>query len=99
MWCGVSPVLGRRHLQADEVIEIGRACRAGLSLTVDPNPGWSSRGQKASAMSKRDGDIDKREIRLPDGRRLIFYSFPDSPRRPEPPPAATPVNPSGQERH
>jgi len=49
-------------------------------------------------MSKRDGELDKREIRLPDGRRLIFYSFPDPPRRPEPPPPATPVNPSGQER-
>ena len=47
-------------------------------------------------MSKRDGELDKREIRLPDGRRLIFYSFPESPRRPEPPPPATPVNP--QER-
>jgi len=30
-------------------------------------------------MSKRDGELDKREIRLPDGRRLIFYSFPDPP--------------------
>jgi hypothetical protein len=55
-------------------------------------------------MSEKQGDIDKREIRLPDGRRLIFYSFPDPPRRPEPPPPgpgapATPVNPSGQERH
>jgi len=53
-------------------------------------------------MSKRDGDLDKREIRLPDGRRLIYYSFPDPPRRPPLPPGpgvpATPVNPSGQER-
>ncbi len=53
-------------------------------------------------MSKRDGDLDKREIRLPDGRRLIYYSFPDPPRRPPPPPGpgvpATPVNPSSQER-
>ena len=50
-------------------------------------------------MSKRDGELDKREIRLPDGRRLIFYSFPESPRRPEPPGQGsppTPVNP--QER-
>jgi len=54
-------------------------------------------------MSKRDGDLDKREIRLPDGRRLIYYSFPDPPRRPEPPPEpgipATPLNPSPPERH
>ena len=54
-------------------------------------------------MSKRDGDLDKREIRLPDGRRLIYYSFPDPPGRPPPPPGpgvpATPVNPSSQERH
>jgi hypothetical protein len=55
-------------------------------------------------MSKRDGDLDKREIRLPDGRRLIYYSFPDPPRRPEPPPPepgipATSLNPSPPERH
>ena len=59
----------------------------------------ASRAGKASAMSKRDGELDKREIRLPDGRRLIFYSFPESPRRPEPPGQGsppTPVNP--QER-
>lgn len=50
-------------------------------------------------MSKRQGDLDKREIKLPDGRRLIYYSFPDAPGQPEPtpPPGAerpsTPVNP------
>jgi len=30
-------------------------------------------------MSKKESDLDKREIRLPDGRRLIYYSFPDPP--------------------
>ena len=50
-------------------------------------------------MSNRQGDLDKREIRLPDGRRLIYYSFPDAPRQPEStrPPGTelpgTPVNP------
>jgi hypothetical protein len=34
-------------------------------------------------MSKRQGDFDKREIRLPDGRRLIYYGFPDAPRQPQ----------------
>ena len=48
-------------------------------------------------MSKRD-DLAKHEIRLPDGRKLIYYSFPDPPRRPEPPPPATPVNTPGQEK-
>jgi len=55
-------------------------------------------------MSKKESDLDKREIRLPDGRRLIYYSFTDPPRRPEPPPPgpkipATPVSPSPRERH
>jgi len=46
-------------------------------------------------MSGGQRDLDKREIRLPDGRRLIYYSFPDPPRRPESPGAIppTPVNP------
>jgi hypothetical protein len=47
-------------------------------------------------MSNRQGDLDKREIRLPDGRRLIYYNFVDAPRRPDstrPIPPATPVKP------
>jgi hypothetical protein len=37
-------------------------------------------------VSKTQTDLDKREIRLPDGRRLIYYSFPERPRQPEPQP-------------
>jgi hypothetical protein len=50
-------------------------------------------------MSKRQSDLDRREIRLPDGRRLFYYSFPDAPREPKlPQPAPAPrVNPSRPE--
>jgi hypothetical protein len=37
-------------------------------------------------MGEREPTMEKREVRLPDGRRLVFYRFP------EPPPAP------GQER-
>jgi hypothetical protein len=41
--------------------------------------------------------LEKEEIRLPDGRRLIFYTFPDAKRRPDPPsPAADPPAPRGR---
>jgi hypothetical protein len=51
------------------------------------------------AVSKEQGDLERREIRLPDGRRLIYYSFPIVPRQPEsqlppgPDGPATPVDP------
>ena len=54
-------------------------------------------------MSKKQTNLDKREIRLPDGRRLIYYSFPDAPKRPGPSLSpgeespATPVDPRGPE--
>jgi hypothetical protein len=28
-------------------------------------------------MTDRDPDLDRQEIRLPDGRRLVYYRFPD----------------------
>jgi hypothetical protein len=28
-------------------------------------------------MIDRDPDLDRQEIRLPDGRRLVYYRFPD----------------------
>ena len=37
-------------------------------------------------MTERRPDLDKRVIRLPDGRRLVFYRFPEE-ARPEGPPA------------
>jgi hypothetical protein len=54
----------------------------------------NGRGRKVLAVSKKQGELEKREIRLPDGRRLIYYSFPGAPRQPEPPPGpAIPVDP------
>jgi hypothetical protein len=38
-------------------------------------------------MSERPPDLDKRVIRLPDGRRLIYYRFPEEAGREEAPPA------------
>ena len=44
-------------------------------------------------MSEREPRLDKEVVRLPDGRRLIYYAFPEqppdgasSPPEPEPPP-------------
>jgi hypothetical protein len=45
-------------------------------------------------VSEKRGDLDRREIRLPDGRRLIYYSFPGAPSEPEPPLPRGPENPS-----
>ena len=28
-------------------------------------------------MNERDPDLEREEIRLPDGRRLVYYRFPD----------------------
>lgn len=57
-------------------------------------------------MSEPRPDLDRRVIRLPDGRRLVYYRFPDepageaSPERPgdAPPAAAPPPTPTGEER-
>ena len=51
-------------------------------------------------MSEPRPDLDKRVIRLPDGRRLWFYRFPDragpevAPAGPEPAPPAVPPPPA-----
>ncbi|HEU4385418.1 MAG TPA: hypothetical protein VFR85_18170 [Anaeromyxobacteraceae bacterium] len=56
-------------------------------------------------MSERRPDLDKRVIRLPDGRRLVFYRFPEAraeeaPQapRPERTPASGDPGPPGEER-
>ncbi|HSN90675.1 MAG TPA: hypothetical protein VLS93_05565 [Anaeromyxobacteraceae bacterium] len=30
-------------------------------------------------MADRDPDLEREEIRLPDGRRLVYYRFPEKP--------------------
>jgi len=60
-------------------------------------------------MTERQADLDKRVIRLPDGRRLIYYRFPEpaepedqapvGPAPEEPPPGGRPERrPPGEER-
>jgi hypothetical protein len=56
------------------------------------------------ATSERRPDLDKRVIRLPDGRRLVYYRFPDErrdeetpPARPGEAPASPPPAPPGEE--
>ncbi len=41
-------------------------------------------------MNEREPVLEKRAIRLPDGRRLVFYDFREAPprERPDPPTAA-----------
>lgn len=46
-------------------------------------------------MSDSQPDLDKRVIRLPDGRRLIYYRFPEPVRTEGQAPAGSPPEPPG----
>lgn len=54
-------------------------------------------------MADRAAELERREVRLPDGRRLVYYPFPEAtaPRgeapAPDAPPAPSPP-PSNEER-
>jgi hypothetical protein len=50
-------------------------------------------------MPEREGALEKEPVRLPDGRRLIFYRFPRPAERPDPPPPdPAPRGPPREER-
>jgi hypothetical protein len=46
----------------------------------------------------REPVLEKRVIRLPDGRRLVFYDFPEPARRDAPARPAAPKRPAGEDR-
>ena len=49
-------------------------------------------------MPEREGGLEREAVRLPDGRRLIFYRFPQSAARPAPaPPDPAPREPTREE--
>jgi len=41
-------------------------------------------------MTDRDPDLDRKETRLPDGRRLVYYRFPEEADADRVPPASGP---------
>jgi hypothetical protein len=43
-------------------------------------------------------EFEKERVRLPDGRELVFYRFPEAPPRPASPPAPAAVTPRPEER-
>lgn len=52
----------------------------------------SSEQPPAPPSTSTEQPLDKQVVRLPDGRELTYYRFP------EPPPAAPPRPPAGKER-
>lgn len=60
-------------------------------LSVLPAPGAVRFGDEGGEMAERDLALERREVRLPDGRRLIYYPCPEDTSPPGEPPVADPT--------